>query len=462
MTNYLRISLTFIGLWLLVAVSVQVQAQPIIDNTPALGTYSLEECLKYAYEHSISLKKAQLEIRKSEATVRETRAIGLPQVSAQAQFSNAYIIPKSILPDGTLFGGPPGPIAVEFQPRYSASVSVTATQLLFDASYLIGLKASRTYKELSQKQIKQSKIDIASNVTKAYYLVLVNKERIELLEANYRRLDTLYKSTKTLNENGAAEQIDVYRLQVSLNNIKTEINKTKALLDFSAKALKFQMGMPVRDSLILSGNINDIKLDEIRNVETNEGGFKSRIEYSILETSRNLARLDIQNKKAAYYPRLVGFINYGSNSGSSNLSDIGNVNDRWFRNGTFGLTLTIPIFAGLGNKAKVEKARIELLKTEQDFKSFERAFNFEIAQSRQSLTTSLQDLEIQKKNMELAKEVSRVANIKFQSGTGNNLDIVDAENQFKTAETNYFNALYNAIIAKIDLDKAMGRLIKDK
>lgn len=461
MTNKLRISLTLCVLWMLAAFTTQVQAQ-ITDDTPAIGTYSLDDCLKYAYEHSEALKKAQLEIRKSEATIKETRAIGLPQISAQAQFTNAYIIPKSILPDGTLFGGPPGPIAVEFQPRYGASVSVTATQLFFDASYLVGLKASRVFKQLSQKQIKQSKIDIASNVTKAYYLVLVNKQRIELLAHNYRRLDTLYKSTQAMQKNGFAEKIDVYRLQVSLNNIKTEINKTTALLAFSAKALKFQMGMPVRDSLILSGSIDDIQLHEITEKEAGSSSFQSRIEYSILETSRNLARLDVRNKKAAYYPRLVGFINYGSNSGSSNLSDIGNINDRWFRNGIYGFTLTIPIFSGLSNKAKVEKARIELLKIEQDFKSFERAYNFQVAQAKQSLSSSLQDLDIQKKNMELAKEVSRVANIKFQSGTGRNLDIIDAENQFKTAETNYFNALYNAIIAKIDLDKAMGKLATNK
>ncbi len=460
MTNKLRISLTFCGLWLLALFTNQVQGQ-VIDDTPAVGVYSLDACLEYAYEHSESLKKAQLEIRKSEATVRETRAIGLPQVNAEVKFSDAFVVPKIIIPGGTDFNPGSNSITTSLQARYTASFSVTASQLIFDASYLVGLRASRTFKELSQKQIKQSKIDIVSNVTKAYYLVLVNKERIELLEANYRRIDTLYKSTKTLNENGAAEKIDVYRLQVSLNNIKTEINKTRALLDFSAKALKFQMGMPVRDSLILSGSIDDIKLEDIRNVETNEGAFKSRIEYSILETSRRLAWLDVKNKKAAYYPRLVGFVNYGQNTGSNVLSDL-SFRNNWVESAIYGFTLSIPIFSGLGNKAKVEKAKIEQLKIEQDFKSFERAFAFEVAQARQSLTTSLQDLEIQKKNMALAKEVSRVANIKFRSGTGNNLDIVDAENQFKTAETNYFNALYNAIIAKIDLDKAMGRLIKDK
>ncbi|WP_045113149.1 TolC family protein [Microscilla marina] len=461
MTNKLRISLTFCALWMLTALAIQVQAQ-ITDDTPAIGTYSLDACLKYAYEHSEALKKNQLEIRKSEATVRETRSIGLPQVSAEARFSNAYIIPKSILPDGRLFGGPPGPIAVEFQPRYAASVTVTATQLLFDASYLVGLRASRVYKELSQKQIKQSKIDIAGNVTKAYYLVLLNKERIELLEHNFRRIDTLYKSTAAMQKNGFAEKIDVYRLQVSLNNIQTEINKTKALLDFSAKALKFQMGMPVRDSIMLSGSINDIQLSEVTAQEAESSSYKSRVEYSILETSRNLARLDIRNKKAAYYPRLVAFINYGSNAGSSNLSDLGYVNQNWFRNGIFGFTLSVPIFSGLGNRAKVEKARIEMQKIEQDFKAFERTYDFQVAQARQSLSTSLQDLKIQKQNMDLAKEVSRVANIKFQSGTGKNLDIIDAENQFKTAETNYYNALYNAIISKIDLNKAMGKLVVDK
>jgi outer membrane protein TolC len=247
-----------------------------------------------------------------------------------------------------------------------------------------------------------------------------------------------------------------------LNNLATEINKTKALLGFSAKALKFQMGMPVRDSIMLSGKIDDIKLTEVSAQEAESSSYQSRIEYSILETSRNLARLDVRNKKAAYYPRLVAFVNYGSNSGSSNLSDLGYVNQNWFRNGIYGFTLSIPIFSGLGNRAKVQKARIEMQKIEQDFKSFERAYNFQVAQARQSLSTSLQDLEIQKQNMELAKEVSRVANIKFQSGTGKNLDIIDAENQFKTAETNYYNALYNAIVAKIDLDKAMGKLAADK
>ena len=460
MTNKFRISLTLCALWVLTVFTVQ--GQGITDDTPAIGTYSLDDCLKYAYEHSETLKKAQLDIRKSEATVRETRAIGLPQVSAEAKFSNAYIVQKTILPDGRLFGGPEGPMPVEFQPRYAASATITATQLFFDASYLVGLRASRVYKELSQKQIKQSKIDIAGNVTKAYYLVLVNKERIELLQHNFRRLDTLFKSTEAMQKNGFAEKIDVYRLQVSLNNLKTEINKTRALLDFSAKALKFQMGMPVRDSIMLSGNIDDIQLHEITEKETEGSSHKSRIEYSILETSRNLARLDVSNKKAVYYPRLTGFINYGVNSASSNLPDLNYGKTNWFKNGMFGFTLSIPIFSGLGNRAKVEKARIEMLKIEQDFKSFERAYNFQVAQARQSLSSSLQDLEIQKQNMALAKEVSRVANIKFQSGTGRNLDIIDAENQFKTAETNYFNALYNAIIAKIDLDKSMGKLANDK
>lgn len=212
---------------------------------------------------------------------------------------------------------------------------------------------------------------------------------------------------------------------------------------------------------MLSGNIDDIKLHEITAQEAEGNSHRSRIEYSILETSRNLARLDVRNKKAAYYPRLVAFANYGSNSGSSNLSDLNYVNQNWYRNGMFGFTLTVPIFSGLGNRAKVEKSRIEMQKIEQDFKSFERAYNFQVAQAQQGLSSSLQDLDIQKQNMELAKEVSRVANIKFQSGTGRNLDIIDAENQFKTAETNYFNALYNAIIAKIDLDKAMGKLAND-
>lgn len=459
MTNYLRISLTFIGLWLLVAVSVQVQAQPIIDDTPAVGTYSLKACIKYAFEHSNSLKKADLDIKSAEARIKETRAIGLPQVNAEANFSNAYIIPKSILPDGTLFGGPPGPIAVEFQPRYSSSVSITATQLLFDGSYFIGLKAARVYRELSQKQAQKSKMDIAANVAKSYYGVLVYKERINAIQQNYLRIDTLLKSTQEMYKNGAAEKIDVDRLTVQHNNIQSEKRKLLYGLNYAAQVLKFQMGMPLRDSLTLVGSLKDFKVTELKPDELLQAQFQNRIEYSILETNKQLYRLDIKNKQAGNYPRLVAFANYGSNFGSSALSDISNISNRWFRNGTFGLTLSIPIFGGFQRKYAIQQSRIDLQKNELDMKDIEKLYNFDVETAQNQIIVSLQDLEKEKKNLALAKEVSRVSSIKFQAGTGTNKDIVDAENEAKQAEANYYNALFSAVIARIDLLKAQGKIL---
>ncbi|MBS0000634.1 MAG: TolC family protein, partial [Cyclobacteriaceae bacterium] len=77
-------------------------------------------------------------------------------------------------------------------------------------------------------------------------------------------------------------------------------------------------------------------------------------------------------------------------------------------------------------------------------------------EKKNNLISGLKELESQEKNMALAREVYDHTKIKYQEGLGSNLEVIEADNAYKTAQTNYFNALYEALIAKVELEKALG------
>src|SRR5690606_13902821 len=134
--------------------------------------------------------------------------------------------------------------------------------------------------------------------------------------------------------------------------------------------------------------------------------------------------------------------------------------DKWYRYGRYGVTLNVPIFDGLNKSYKIQQAKLNLLKVTNSFESLESGIDLEVNQSKINLANTLKTLESQRENIELAEEVARVTKVKYTSGIGSNLEVTDAETALREAQTNYYNALYEAILAQIDLKAALGILIK--
>jgi len=107
---------------------------------------------------------------------------------------------------------------------------------------------------------------------------------------------------------------------------------------------------------------------------------------------------------------------------------------------------------------QVQRQRLVLSQLDQQRTLLESSINTEVAQSKVTLTNNLKVLRSQEKNMKLAEDVYNTAKIKYQEGVGSSLEVIDADNAFKEAQTNYFNSLYDALIAKVDLEKALGLL----
>ncbi len=148
---------------------------------------------------------------------------------------------------------------------------------------------------MQRKSLEQTKIESTDKITKAFYLVLINQQRLQLLDANIARIDTSLKQLKEVNKSGFAENLDVNRLEVTSNNLKTDRINVQNQLIVTYALLKYQMGYPVNDDLVLKGTLDELvtRLNTAAN-PTGQFDYNQRIEYSIAGNSEKTGRIEFQ------------------------------------------------------------------------------------------------------------------------------------------------------------------------
>ncbi len=427
------------------------------QNTPT--AMSLQQCIEYAKVNNPNLKNADAGIKAAKARVGETVATGLPQIAANADLGSNFIIPTSFLP-AEILGGPPGEfVGVKFGTQYVGRATIDVNQMIFNGSYFVGLKASRTYTELSRKDLISSQTDVVTAIKKAYYGVLVSAERLALVDKNVQRLDSLLNQTKVMYNNGFAEKIDVSRIQVQYNNIVTAKKTSTIGLEVGMNILKFQMGLPMSENITLSDNLESIQLQVLNDDFKKDFSYSNRIEYSKLEINRILTELDIKNTKVQYLPNLNFYGSYGASFGTSAFDSFIQFGSKWRDLGVVGIRANVPIFDGLRKSNQVQQKKIALQQIENTQTLVKNQIDMEQQQATLTFANNLETLKSQRSNMDLAQEVYNVAVIKYQQGVGSNIEVINADASYKEAQTNYYAALYDALIASVDLEKSYGKIL---
>ena len=423
---------------------------------------TLNDAILYAIENNVNTKNARLEMLISKATVKETTSLGLPQVNGSFNLDYNPKIPVVFLPNQPPFGDPTNPsdvIPARFGVSYSSGLGVDFSQMIFDGSFFVGLRAAQTLKQLTEYDFTKTENDVVENIKKAYFGVLVNKERIRLAEANLARTDTLLKETKALNEAGFAEKIDVTRIQVQRNNAYTQLERARTSLEISKEILKLQMGLPSEYEITLVENLSALNpQEELMRLLTEEG--QRRVELDQLNTQLELAQLDLKNNTVQYMPT-INFVGNIRRSGAGNEFNTVFNGANWFGSSLLGVRMGIPIFDGLSKSARIQKNRVQINQLENQRVFLNESFKNEILTARFNLRNDLNILEVQTANLKLAQEVYDIARIKYQEGVGSNLELVQADSDLIEAEFNYLSALYDGLISKVNLEKALGLLKAD-
>jgi outer membrane protein len=413
MTNPIRNIAPILFLWVLFTANGYAQQS-------TSRAFTLQEAIDFALDNNISLKNSKESVEASEARAKEVMGMGLPQLNATGSIIDNYIIPTSFIP-ALIFdpNAQPGElIGVKFGTQYTGNAAINLQQMIFNGSYIVGLKASKTFIDLSRKDLIKTQTDVVEAIKKAYYSVLVNKERTELVEKNFQRLDTLLKQTKALYENGFAEKIDLNRVQVQYNNITNLKNNASIGLEVSYDLLKFQMGLPISEMIELTDQLETMKFQALDDEFGKDFQYSNRIEYNQLQVNKSMVELDIKNTKSQYLPNLNLFGSYGASYGTSAFNSMFQFGENWRTLGTVGLSASMPIFDGMQKSRIIQQKKSKLNQIGNSIELVKNQIDLQQDQASKTFKSYMNTFRTQGENMKLSEEVYKVTVIKYQEGRG--------------------------------------------
>ena len=428
----------------------------IAQEEKTVHAFSLLDAVNYAQKNNVQVKNALLDIDIQIQTNKEIASAALPSIGSSLGGTDFLTIPTSLLP-GQIFGGAAGTfIPVQFGTKFNANYGANFNQILFDGQVFIALQARATSLDWKRKNAALTEENIKANIYKIYYQLAASKTQLNILHANIERLEKLAKDASAMYKSGFAEKLDVDKVNVQLNNLQTEKIKANNSVTIGFMGLKMLMGMPVKDSLILTDIINENNLSaDVLYEDSFEYGIRKDFQY--LTTIKKLSEFNIKRYQLSYLPTITMNGAYTKNAQRTKF-DFFDKKGSWFETALIGLNVNFPLFNGGARVAKINKAKLELQQVANQMSALKNNIDNELSQAKLNYMSSVATVNFQKKNMQLAENVYGQTKKKFEAGAGSNTEISAAQADLVTAQNNFMNALYSALIAKVDLLKASGKL----
>ncbi len=414
---------------------------------------SLIQAQDYALKNAFQVKSAQHDKTSADLTSDELLGIGLPQLNGSLQYQNFINLPTSIIP-GDFFGAPGQDVKVQFGVPHQLTVGLSASQLLFDGTWLVGLEASKAYAELQRKNIQKSEIDTRAKTAEAYSMAITSQANLSILRDMLTHMQRLLNDTEAMHREGFSEQQDVDQLMLSVNELMIQIDYTEQYVTITKDLLKFTIGMPLSTDTELTDtweSLTETAGDDVLSFNAN-----SSIDVQLAENGLLMQQLNVKSKKAALMPNLAAFYNVQT-QGLRDEFDYFDTSLPWFPIQLWGIQLNVPILSG-GSKSKtIKKTEVEVKRLTDTVSMTKEAVQLEYNTATTELAFSKKRMTQAKSNLELAKSILQKEEIKYREGLSNSFNITQRNQQVINAQSAYTNAAIAYMNAQTKLNKVLNK-----
>ena len=419
---------------------------------------TLKQAQDYAIQNSPVIKNANLDLESAKKKVWETTAMGLPQVNSKFSYSYMLTIPDLIEKFATAmvpnFNTLPAPVQngimdqMKKDMRWGMTYDITATQLLFSGSYIVGLQTAKTFTKLSEISITKSQNDLMESVSNAYFLVLVLKQNLKIVDSLYANTEKIFKDISAMQQKGFVEETDVDQLNLTLSNIKNTQEMLTRQCEIAANLLKFQMGVELSSKVELADELDNlITMVNVENISKGEFKLENNPDYQLLNTSAQMAGLNVKLQKAAFLPDVAAYYMFDKNFNKNAFS--------FTPPNSVGLSVNIPIFGSGMKIARVQQAQLGLQKMKNTQYQASLGLQMQFAEARSSYITALQKYNTNKQSVALAEKIYNRSLIKYKEGMISSLEITQAQSQYLQSQSNLYTTVIEMSSAYSKLEKLL-------
>jgi len=445
---------------LLLSAHLSAQQRPAVANNPVGGyikegepaygdtsnVFSLNECLRYALKNQPALNQSYID----ESIARTNNAIGfsswLPQVNGTANYQHYFGLPTIF----TRFTGTLTP--VQSGVTNVSTPAINVTQNLFNTDVLLAARAAKYNIQGAKENITARKIELVTDVSKAFYDLLLSIAQIGVYKEDTARLIKNQSDAYNRYVTGIVDKVDYKQATISLNNSLSRLKTASESVSAKYAVLKQLMGCPPDKMFTVSFDTTKM-MQEIYTDTLAALHFEKRIEYQLLQTAKRIQRETTLYYQLGFIPSLSAFYNYNYQFQSNEFADL---YKQAYPYSLFGLQLNVPLFTGFRRNENIHKAKLQEERIDWDEVNLRLGIYTEYRQNLAAYKSNLYYLRSQASNVEMAREVYNIVKLQYREGIKAYLDVIIAESDLQTSEVNYLNALFQLLQSKIDLEKAMG------
>jgi outer membrane protein len=447
--------LTFVLLGLIIEVFSQ-EIKPLLK-------LSVAEAQTYALQNSRSVRTAKIDLQSADKKIWETISMGLPQLGLSANYQHQFVVPvlsfgsyfdPGLLPNGYITNtdiinaykpSPPVSLGV----KDNTTFDFTLSQLIFSGEYIVGLQATKVFKEISVNSLAKTEEMTKETVAGTYFLVLVLGESQRVLSESLKSMDQTYNDLTKMNQQGFNEETDVDQIKISWSNLKRLITSIETQRDISLKLLKFQLGMALEQPLELTDSLPAIiKQGNIQYLSDMPFNVKNSVDYKIILNLESSSALFVKREQSKYLPTISAFYrrHEQTNQPSFNFA----VKD------LVGVGLNIPLFTSGMRSSKVSQAKFDLSKAKINTENAEQGLILEFETALSTYQTAFNNFTTNSESIVLSKKIYDKTLIKYREGVSTSFELSQNQSQFLTSETVYYNSILTLLNAKAKLDRILS------
>lgn len=409
----------------------------------------LTDCIQYALSHQPVIRQSVIDQEIAERTVRSSLAAWYPQIAAGYNLQHYLKLPVTLIPNAN---GERIPTALGAQNTSTASLSLS--QSVFSRDLLLASQTADAYRLQAAQTTVNNKIDVVVNVSKAFYDLILTQRQVDILSEDITRLQRSLQDATNQYKGGIVDRTDPQRAQISLNNSRAQQKQYRDLVSSKYQVLKQLMGYPPNAQLTVTYDTLQLarEVDQDTLLLVNP---QNRIEYQLLQTQGRLLTANVRYNRWAYLPTVSAFGNYNLLYQNNAFSQLYTQN---FPNSLIGLSLSLPIFQGGRRIPQLKIAELQVQRLNWDLAALTSSVDAEYAQALATYKGNLANYLALRENQQLAEDVYRIINLQYRSGIKTYLDVTIAEADLRTARLNVFNALYQTLVSKLDVQRALGAI----
>ncbi|NQY08904.1 MAG: TolC family protein [Flavobacteriales bacterium] len=416
--------------------------------------YSLSEAQQFALKNSAVVKNSHLDVEIAKARIKEITASGLPQISGELGYNHFFDVPTTVTEARNFDSSAPAGLLAPLKfglPR-SATAGVTASQLLFDGTYIVGLQAAKVYRQLSERGVKKAEVDVKEAVATSYFMVLMANENVKIYKSSLYDIKTSLSELKLMLKNGLIDEQEVDQLQLSVSSITSTHDVAVTQKKVALEMLKYQMGLKGDAEIILSDSL-DVLILSAENVEllSQTVDVKSHLDYQLITTQESLLKLDVKKEKYRRLPSVATFFSHSQNAFALDIKF-----DTWYPSTIFGFSANIPIWSSGVSSKRIKRAEFELEKIANTKASLVKGLEVNFVNANAEYNAAINNSRVAKRSRDLAEKILDKTILKQKEGLASSMQVTQANTQYLNAQGQYMNSIIELLTAKIKLQKALN------